>query len=388
MSDNNEVTSPTTAPAGTGDGKVGNLSIDRAAQHLMRLSLQKESEQQAEQPEPIPVDSPVAEAPQVAEPETETPTEEEITQESEGQPEAAPEQEQADEDPEDVLSQLNSLDPKAQEVAKQLLNKQKERLVGKFEKRIGKEVAKKKSIEAQIQTLSQQLEEIKTQPKESAPIPPPPVANPNNPLSHIQDIHTLNTEFAKAKEALRTSEDLLAQMEDNGMDAIDYGGQQFSRQAIKAAMRNAKRVVEDHAPAQAQYLQARHTSSSQAMDMFPWIKDRNSTEYVMAQRFLSDPSVAQRADRDIVVGLLVEGYKAVEARKNVKPAAKPTPKPKAPASQAEFSASSGATRAPDSEIQRARAAGEVEKLASKKGGLRVSDAARLLLHQEKLLSKR
>ena len=388
MTIESEATSPATAFAETSDGKVGNLSIDRAAQHLMKLSLQKEGEVKAEPPPNESVESPVAEAPQATEPETENQVEETTNQESEEQPEAAPETEHADEEAEDVLSQLNSLDPKAQEVAKQLLDKQKERLVGKFEKRIGKEVAKKKSIEAQIQTLSQQLEEIKSQPKESAPPPPPPVTNPNNPLSHINDIQTLNQEFAKAKEAMRTSEDLLAQMEDNGLDTIDYGGQQFSKRAITAAMRNAKRVVEDYAPAQAQYLQARHSSSNQAVEMFPWLKDKNSTEYVMAQRFLNDPSVASRADRDIVVGLLVEGFRAVEARKNAKPAAKPAPKPKAPASQAEFSASSGATRAPDSEIQRARAAGEVEKLASKKGGLKVADAARLLLHQEKLLSKR
>lgn len=388
MNDTKEVTSPTPATAETGDGKVGNLSLDRAAQHLLKLSQQRETQQETEQPAEEPVDSPVADAPQAEKPETEQVVEEDTTQDSEEQTEAAPEQEQADEDSDDVLSQLNTLDPKAQDLAKQLLQKQKERLVGKFEKRIGKEVAKKKSIEAQIQTLSQQLDEMKSQPKESAPPPPPPVVNPNNPLSHVQDIHTLNQEFMKAKDALRTSEDLLAQMEDNGLDTIEYGGQQFNRQTIKTAMRNAKRVVEDHAPAQAQYLAARQTNATQAADMFPWIKDRNSTEYVMAQRFLSDPSVAGRADRDIVVGLLVEGFKAVEARKNAKPAAKPAPKPKAPASQGEFSASSGATRAPDSDIQRARAASEVQKLASKKGGLKVSDAARLLLQQEKLLSKR
>ena len=167
-----------------------------------------------------------------------------------------------------------------------------------------------------------------------------------------------------------------------------YAGQTFTRQTVKAAMRNAKRVVEDHAPQQAQFLQAMHQSTQQAFEMFPWSKDKNSTEYVMAQRFLTDPSVAARADRDVVAGLLVEGFKAVEARKNAKTSTKPAPKPKAPASQAEFSASSGATRAPDSEIQRARAASEVQKLATKKGGLKVADAARMLLHQEKLLSKR
>lgn len=391
MNNDDPVTSPTPAPAETGDAKVGNLSLDRAAQHLLRLSQQRE-EKQEQAPVKEPVDSPVVdETPQAEQPETEEVAEETTIQESEGQPEAAPEPEHAEDEPEDVLSQLSSLDPKAQEVAKQLLDKQKERLVGKFEKRIGKEVAKKKSIESQIQTLSQQLEEMKQQPKEvaAAPATPPPLANPNNPLSGINDIQTLNNEFMKAKEAMRTSEDLLAQMEDNGMDTIEYGGQQFTRQSIKAAMRNAKRVVEDHAPAQAQYLQARQNSMTQANDMFPWLKNKNSTEYVMAQRFLSDPTLSIRADRDIVAGLLVEGYRAIEARNNAKATTKPsTPKPKAPASQAEFSASSGATRAPDSEIQRARAASEVQKLATKKGGLKVADAARMLLHQEKLLSKR
>jgi len=108
----------------------------------------------------------------------------------------------------------------------------------------------------------------------------------------------------------------------------------------------------------------------------------------MAQRFMNDPSVAGRADRDVVVGLLVEGFKAVEARKGASVEKKPTIKAKAPASQAEFSSSSGATRAPDSEISRARNNSEIDKLLNKKGGLKVNEAARLLLHTERNLQKR
>ena len=174
------------------------------------------------------------------------------------------------------------------------------------------------------------------------------------------------------------------------MDAIDYGGQQFDRKAIKTAMRNAKRVVEDHAPQQAQYLQTRHQTTQQAFETFPWFKDRNSTEYVMAQRFMSDPSVAARSDRDLVVGFLVEGYKAVESRKNGSsaPAPKPTPKAKPPASQTEFSASSSPTRASDSEVNRSRSNSEIDKLSNKKGGLTIAEAARMLLHKENLHQKR
>lgn len=386
MSDDTTVTSPTPAPAEIGDGIKGNLSLDKAAQHLMKLSQVREENQQST-PEPetpsevAPVETPQAEQPISEQVDSNT------TQESEGDTEEVATQEQADAEPEDVLSQLSSLDPKAQEIAKAALDKQKERLVGKFEKRIGKEVAKRKSIE---QSLSQQLNEIRTQSQsqQATPPPPPPMLNPDNPLGHIADIQTLNQEFVKAKQAVRLSEDLLAQMEDNNMDSIDYGGQSFTKQTVKTALRNAKRVVEDHAPQQAQFLEARQHNTQQAFEMFPWSKDKNSTEYVMAQKFLNDPSVAARADRDIVVGLLVEGFKAVEARKNAKSVSKPAPKPKAPASQAEFSSASGATRAPDSEITRARNNSEIDRLVNKKGGLKVSEAARLLLHTERNLQKR
>ena len=390
MSDDNTVTSPTEAPAQTGDDKLSNMSVDKAAQHLMKLSTQKEhSPVETAKPEDSSVIAP-AEMPQEETPDTEQADPVNI-QDSEEETDNAPEQEQAESDSEDVLSQLDTLDPKAKEIARAALNKQKERLVGKFEKRIGKEVSKRKNIDQQVQSLSEQLTEIKNQSQsqqQATPPPPPPVLNPSNPLGHIADIQSLNQEFTKAKEALRTSEDLIAQMEDNDMSSIEYGGQEFTRQSVKTAMRNAKRVVEDYAPQQAQYLQARTQSSQQAFDMFPWISNKNSTEYVMAQRFMNDPSVAGRADRDVVVGLLVEGFKAVEARKGASVEKKPTIKAKAPASQAEFSSSSGATRAPDSEISRARNNSEIDKLLNKKGGLKVNEAARLLLHTERNLQKR
>lgn len=384
MSDDTTVTSPTPATAQTGDGIKGNLSLDSAARHLMKLSTQREEIQKPEAtPETASEAAPV-ETPQDIKPELEQ-AEQEPTQESGGQTEEAIPTEQADSEPDDVLSQLSTLDPKAQEIAKAALERQKERLVGKFEKRIGKEVAKRKGIE---ESLSGQLNEIRNQSQPQTPPPPPPVLNPNNPLGHISDIQSLNQEFSKAKEAMRLSEDLIAQMEDNDTNSIEYGGQEFTKQTVKSAMRNAKRIVEDHAPQQAQFLQARQANSQQAFEMFPWSKDRNSTEYVMAQRFLNDPTVANRADRDVVVGLLVEGFKAVEARKNVKTDSRPAPKPKAPASQGEFSSASGASRAPESEINRARNTSEIDKLLNKKGGLKVSDAARLLLHTEQNLKKR
>lgn len=388
MSKETKAASPASAPAENGDVKTGNLSLDAAAKHLLKLSAEPKPEPQAAPPEKS--EEATESTPQETVPEQDNVESQDATQqESEAAPEAASEQEQAEPEAEDVLSQLNQLDPKAQEVAKALLERQKERLVGKFEKRIGKEVGKRKTTEQtlteQVQSLSQQLEQLKGTPKQES-LPPPPLANPSNPLSNINDISTLNQEFIKAKDAMRTAEDLIAQMEDNNLDSIDYGGNQFNRQQVKAAFRNAKRIVEDFAPQQAQYLQARHQNSQIAIETFPWFKDRNSQEYVLAQRFMSDPSVAVRADRDFVVGLLVEGQKALEARKRASTAAPAPakPKPKAPASQAEFSAGNGPTRAADSEVSRSRIGAEVEKLANKKGGLRVSDAARLLLQREKL----
>lgn len=388
MSEETKAASPASAPAENGDVKTGNLSLDAAAKHLLKLSAE---------PKPAPEAAPTETSevatestPQETVPEQDNVESQDATQqESEAAPEAASEQEQAEPEAEDVLSQLNQLDPKAQEVAKALLERQKERLVGKFEKRIGKEVGKRKTAEQtlteQVQSLSQQLEQLKGTPRQES-LPPPPLANPSNPLSNINDIQTLNQEFIKAKDAMRTAEDLIAQMEDNNMDSIDYGGNQFNRQQVKAAFRNAKRIVEDFAPQQAQYLQARHQSSQIALEAFPWFKDRNSQEYVLAQRFMTDPTVSARADKDYVAGLLVEGFKVLESRKrgSATTQAPSKPKPKAPASQTEFSAGNAPTRAADSEVSRSRISAEVEKLSSKKGGLRVSDAARLLLQREKL----
>ena len=151
MSDDTTVTSPTPAPAETGDGIKGNMSLDKAAQHLMKLSQQREVPKEAA-PEPETSEVAPVETPQDTQPESEQ-VAEDTPQQSEGDTEEANSQEQADAEPEDVLSQLSTLDPKAQEIAKAALEKQKERLVGKFEKRIDRKSTRLNSSHTDISRM-------------------------------------------------------------------------------------------------------------------------------------------------------------------------------------------------------------------------------------------
>lgn len=285
----------------------------------------------------------------------------------------------------DVLSQLSHLDGPTRELIKKLLDDTKQRWQGKVDKRIGKEVAKTKQLQEEATSLRQQLEQLKVAPPPQAqqqpPPTPPPVLNPNNPLGKIEDVATLNQKFAEAKDTMRLAEDLLAQIEDTGTDSVTYEGQQFNKQTLRAAHRNAKRVVEDYAPQQFAFLQHRNSVQQAAYQQFPYLRDRNSPEYVMAQQERARrPWLAQDPEADLLIGLAIEGIKALNAKKSAsaKPAqTAPVSKPKPPASQTAVGAGSGASRAADSDLTRSRIASEVER-AKGKGNLRSTDVARIL----------
>ena len=377
MSDENKATSP--APAvGLSDGRKGNVGLDAATVLMQQMTARNIAEL-----EKVKVAEPEVASPPPAEEKTKEPEATEPPSKSEPETEAQPEGE-AEEADNDVLSQLE-LDAKTKEILDTALKQQKERLHGKFQKRIDKEVARRKDLETSLQ---QQVRELTAKTPAEAPAAPPPYVNPNNPLSNIHDIQTLNSKFVEAKETMRLAEDLAAQAEDNGWTEVEYQGQKFTLPQLKAAHRNARRIVEDHAPQQAQYLQTRHQQTQRAASEFEWLKDRNSPEFVRYQRLMADPDMARRADGPYIGAVLVEGLKVLEARNaaKAKPETKSAPKPKPPASQVEVGSNSGPTRQPEEEVKKSRLVSEQQEL-TRKGNLKGQNAARFLLNREKLLQR-
>lgn len=394
--ENIEATSPA---AKTGDATVkesGNIATGQAAVLLMAQA-EKASKQPPRQaaedtaPEVIAPDltldeTPAAEAPAASE---ETAPAEETTPAAETT-EAAPEE--TEEEADSVPSQTNSFTPEQQK----LLNK-----------RIGKEVAKTKAMEAQKAELAAKVAELEA--KVAAPVAPQaPIVvapTPNMPLGDVMDIAKLGEVQNTAKEAARYIEDVLDDQgqwqtmtdpkdEDRQIKVHKIGEVLFTELDLKRKLREARRTLEDHIPQRAQWLAAKQQITQDAHKRFPFLTDKQSPEYQMAEQGRRNPQYAAlmaMPNAEWILGVLVKGAKAVEAEDAAKAApakkAAPVVKAKPAADQTAVSASGAAARAPIGSAERQQLAAESAKLSAK-GGITSDDAVGLLLKSSQLRKSR
>ena len=260
-------------------------------------------------------------------------------------------------------------------------------LQDKIDKRIGKEVAKRKTLEDQLAIQREELEKLKAiaaQPQEAPSQAAPTVIDPSQPLSHVGTIEALNAEHKQAKEVIRAAEAMLDQF-DSGVDSVDYQGTAYSKAQVKQILRNAKVTVEDLIPQRYQFLQGRDGWRARAHEEFPFLKDKTTKEYQLVESARRNyPIIAALPDADYVLGLAVEGIKAVEARKAAAAKSAPKPAAKAPASQVATSATSARSRVADDSVQREQVGREVAAIRSQKKNLSTSDVTSILLKQSTL----
>lgn len=392
------------SPAKTGDAvetKSDGLDAGQAAARLM-ASFQKQAQKAATQPTNEP--APAAEETSPAEPETTPPAAEAEAASAEPEPEtqaAAEEttaqQPEAPGEGEEVLSTSTSLTPAQQEI---------------LNKRIGKEIKKTEAIKAQyeakIAELESKLKQAPTQASEAQPVTPQPVPLASgSPLANVNDFASLQTMQQEAKSALRFAEDLLDSPrswktrtevnnetgDETATRVTTIGGKEYTEADVKAIMRQARLQLEDHIPQRSQFLLARQQAQQVAYQEFPFLADKNSPEYVQAQAMLRDPWLQMRPDAEYIVGVQIEGLRAIESRKGAakakaEAAAKPKPAPTKPSTdQAAVSSTGGATRAPAEAVRRMQLAAEREKLMAK-GGLTAAEAAAFLQRTQRSRNSR
>jgi len=256
-------------------------------------------------------------------------------------------------------------------------------LHGRISKRIGEEVAKRKALEAQLneikvamaQAQSQQQSQPAAQPAPLAPLPS------NVPLAQIEDPQSLVALQQQAKEAKRFAQE---QLDRDDFEPFKMGNQVINRDALKTILRNAEKTLEDDIPSRAQFLTQKQQAQQVAHQMFPYLKDKTAPEYVLAQQALSQmPWMKNLPNADWIIGVQIEGLKALEAKK-AKTGSKPQPaiSTKPPASQGLVSSAGGDVRTPSA----TKNANQIEALRSqlsKKGGVSANEAAAFLLAKEK-----
>ena len=255
----------------------------------------------------------------------------------------------------------------------------------KIDKRIGKEVAKRKALESRLAQLEAQIgQQTSSQSAEQPAQKAAPAQMPANvPLAQIDDFQSLSSLQQQAKEAKRFAQD---QLDRDDFEPIQIGDTVLGRSELKAILRNAEKTLDDDIPARSQFLTQKQQSQQVAHQMFPYLKDKNAPEYVLAQQALSQmPWMKNLPNADWIIGVQIEGLRSLEAKQK---SAKTDGKPKTamsnrpPSSQSVVSSNGGDVRMPSA----AKSANQLEAMRSqlsKKGGITANEAAAFLLAKEK-----
>lgn len=368
-----ENTTEAASPASnTGDGeKSGNVSLGQAAAILFA------NEQKAQKPAPASTAEDNATPEPVSDETTQQSAEtaETVTESSESEPALEPASEpepETEEEKEDVLSKKTSSDKET-------------RIREKVQKRVDEEVAKRKALEERIANLESSLKKAETEKAN----PPPPMPKGTMPLAEHTTLDSLRQYHEQAKQAARWAKDQLAR--DDIGEGVQVGDKVLDRNQIREVLRKAEIAIEDQIPARTNFLVAKEQASKQAVEMFPFLKDSNSEDYHAAvQAYRLNPWLQDLPNADFIVGVQVEGLKALRARQEAaskpkveKPKPKSIPTAKPSGDQTAVSSGTSTPRVPSTTAAKSALDAQREKLRSK-GAVTASEAAALLERSEKL----
>lgn len=370
-----ETTEATSAAQADASTEPANLTLDQGAQRLFEnIAKHQAAEEKKEKAPPVQQEE---KAPDTAESETiPDSTEESAETSTEEEAPAETAEAESEEESETDLSH-RTLDQKTKE---------------KIQRRIDKEVAKRKALESRITELESNLQE-KAAEVEKKPVPVVDVTN--QPLANITDTSKLADLKRSAKEAIRWAEEQLDSEAILNGDSIKVGETTYDRKALKDVMRHAKITLEDHIPVREQFLNQQAMARVAALKEFPFLADKSTPEYQMAQAARNaNPWLASLPNADWIIAVQVEGIKAIEERKKAAKAkaeapTKPKVTPAKPSSdQTAVSTSGGApTRTPAATGSRQAIAAEKAKYDAR-GGISAGDAAEYLKRLGQLRNSR
>ena len=248
----------------------------------------------------------------------------------------------------------------------------------RVDKRIGKEVAKRKSeaekresaegaarderlsrleLESENQELRAQLEER----GERATAPDPSPTSGDGPASTISTIAEWNKASEQAEGVLDFVDSALEQMLDDPEKVADqlrehkvelkdsYGEEDYSRERMEQHLlkirRAADKMVRRHLPARKTYLDNQAVADEQADKLFPWLRHEDSREFAIAQDVLNTlPEIKRLPHWKMTQGVYVLGLQELEKMmtgKAPKSSAKSSPPPSQPGAPAVASAPTG-----------------------------------------------
>ena len=254
---------------------------------------------------------------------------------------------------EDLSPETHTLDPKLQEI---------------LDKRIGKEVAKREKLKAQIAELETKLASQPTEVEKEVPVPVPA----NVPLAEITSMEQLSAYKENLATDIIEAEGLM--WSDFPSDGLDTKWGKVTKPQLSAMLTEAKKIERTQIPAREKFLATRTQATQTAQEKFPFLKDPTHPGYQMAKQALNDnPVLRNYPNRDYLVGMLVRGQLAMQAEEAAakEPAKGTKPKPRPTGGQSEITSDASIQRAPVGLAGQAALQAEILKIT---GGKKSQDS--------------
>ncbi|RLA51429.1 MAG: hypothetical protein DRQ98_11535 [Gammaproteobacteria bacterium] len=289
----------------TGVAEVsGPLKGDQSYQILLDREMAREPEEVVEEVEPVvevPNELPV-----------DVPTEDEESQ-------AEPAEEVEEEPPEEVE------EPQPEE--EEVLSKSADEEPRIPQKRLNKEVARRKDLEERLQRSQARNAELEATAKTE------PTSQPStlqDTMPDVTSLPALNKAQEEAEDAIDYIEGLMDGQPDAVNDAGDDvytvdGGAQYTRKDLGGMRTNARRKLRREIPQKRNFLNQRVTAQQQATERHEWLADNTSNDYHQYQAIAASRPWILNSDPagPLLIGAMVEGLKVM--RQRTKDAKKPTP---------------------------------------------------------------
>ena len=224
-----------------------------------------------------------------------------------------------EEDGEDVLSQSSDDEDDSEELTDDVTPKGLQKAL----KRINQLTARAKGAEEEAAALKEQIETLKSQPKQEAEqVEGKPALDK---VQSLQDLETLRKEAVAAKKWA---------LQNIGKSYVEVDGREYDDDDIRNILTEAEDYISEKIPARAQFLQQKQAWVQDTVDTFPWSQKGEGAEWELFVSIRDDqnykPILDSLPNGDFVAATIVEGINAVKARQaksQAKPKATKTPPP-------------------------------------------------------------
>ena len=186
-------------------------------------------------------------------------------------------------------------------------------------KQISRLTARAKSSEELVSELKGEIKALKSQPQENTEQKPDLES-----IQNYKDLEELRQQAMAAK---------MFALQNINEDYAEMGGREYTREDINSMLVEAEKYLGDKIPQRAKYLQEKQAWQADTEKVFPYVSEGSGKDYEGYLQIRQSPEYKTILDSmpqgDFLAGLVHEGMKAVQARQQPKPKAKPksTPPP-------------------------------------------------------------